>query len=96
LTAGHHRIDLARLADAVGGPVAMSDAATARAATGFAIGGTPPFGHPSPLPTFLDPSLLEHDVVYAAAGSPDSCFPIAPEALKSVTNATIAAFVTTG
>ena len=96
LTAGHHRIDLDRLAAVVGGPVAMSDADTAREATGFAIGGTPPFGHPSPLPTYLDPSLLEHETVHAAAGTADTCFPIAPEALKSVTNATIADFVASG
>ncbi|MEZ5243508.1 MAG: YbaK/EbsC family protein [Acidimicrobiales bacterium] len=96
LTAGHHRIDLALLAEVLGGPVEMSDAATAREATGFSIGGTPPFGHPSPLPTLLDPSLLDHDVVYAAAGTPDSCFPIGPEALRTVTNATVAGFVAPG
>ena len=80
----------------MGGAVEMSDARTAREATGFSIGGTPPFGHPAPLPTLLDPSLLEHDLVYAAAGTPDSCFPMAPEALKTATNATIAGFVTPG
>lgn len=96
LTAGHHRIDLDRLAAVVGGPVEMSDADTAREATGFAIGGTPPFGHPSPLTTYLDPSLLEHDTVHAAAGTADTCFPIAPEALKTVTNSTVADFVASG
>ena len=96
LTAGHNRVDLERLAEVVGGPVEMSDPGTARDATGFTIGGTPPFGHPRPLPTYLDPSLLDHEVVYGAAGTPDSCFPIAPTALEAVTNATIAAFTATG
>ena len=96
LTAGHHRLDLDRLGEVLGGPVEMADARTAREATGFAIGGTPPFGHPSPVPTLLDPSLLDHEVVYAAAGTPDTCFPIAPNALHAVTNATIAVFVTPG
>ncbi|MEQ8840971.1 MAG: YbaK/EbsC family protein [Acidimicrobiales bacterium] len=96
LTAGHHRIDLDRLAEVVGGPVAMSSADSAREATGFAIGGTPPFGHPAPLPTYLDPSLMDHDVVYAAAGTPDTCFPIAPGVLQEAANARIAAFVAHG
>jgi prolyl-tRNA editing enzyme YbaK/EbsC (Cys-tRNA(Pro) deacylase) len=96
LTAGHHRIDLDLLAEVMGGPVEMSDARGAREATGFSIGGTPPFGHPSPLPTYLDPSLLEHEVVYAAAGTADSCFPIGPAALKTATGATIAGFAAPG
>lgn len=96
LTAGHNRIDLARLSDVLGGPTTMSDARTAREVTGFTIGGTPPFGHPAPIPTYLDPSLMAHDVVYGAAGTPDSCFPIAPDALKAVTNAKTASFVEAG
>ncbi len=96
LTAGHHRIDLERLGTVLGGPVEMADADTARRATGFAIGGTPPFGHPTRLPTWLDPTLMTHDVVYGAAGTPDSCFPIAPDQLLAVTDATVAAFTAEG
>ncbi len=96
LTAGHNRIDLDRLSKVLGGPTAMSDPRSARDATGFTIGGTPPFGHPQPIPTYIDPSLMDHDVVYGAAGTPDSCFPIAPLALKSVTNGEIAPFVEGG
>ena len=96
LTAGHHRIDLDLLAEVMGGPVEMSDARAARDATGFSIGGTPPFGHPSPLRTYIDPSLLDHEVVYAAAGTPDSCFPIGPALLRAATGATIAGFVASG
>ena len=43
-----------------------------RAATGFAIGGVPPFGHD--LPVILDEELLEHERVWAAAGDPHSLF----------------------
>ncbi|MDG2027894.1 MAG: YbaK/EbsC family protein [Acidimicrobiales bacterium] len=92
LTAGHNRLDTDRLAKVVGGSVTMSDANTAREATGFSIGGTPPFGHPAPLPTFMDPDLLEHEIVYGAAGTNDSCFPIDPKTLRDVTSATVFAF----
>lgn len=94
LTAGHHRVDLDQLGDRLGGPAVMSDAATAKEATGFSIGGTPPFGHPTDLPTLMDPSLLDHAVVYAAAGTADRCFPIDPVVLRDLTDATVCAFVT--
>lgn len=93
LTAGHNRIDLDRLGELLGGPVRMSDAVSAREATGFSIGGTPPFGHPTPMRTLIDPSLFDHDIIYGAAGTPDSCFPISPETLQRVTNASPEAFV---
>ena len=92
LTAGHNRVDLDRLGEVVGGPVRTADAEEARAATGYAIGGTPPFGHPQPIVTFVDPDLGEFDTVYAASGTPDSCFPIRHHDLLSVTGATPVVF----
>ena len=49
--------------------------------------GVSPFGHPAPLPTLLDRDLLAYDEVWAAAGTPDSVFPIAPKALAAATGA---------
>ncbi|MEZ5167434.1 MAG: YbaK/EbsC family protein [Acidimicrobiales bacterium] len=89
LTAGDHRVDVDRLGELVGGEVRMATPDEVRAASGFAIGGTPPFGHPEPVATFLDPSLLRHEVVHAAAGTPSSCFPIDPATLLRVTDATV-------
>ena len=77
LVSGANRLDVAKLGAALGaGSVRKADADEVRAATGFAIGGTPPFGHPVLLSTVVDQDLLEHDVVWAAAGTPDACFPI--------------------
>ena len=95
LTAGHNRIDLQRLSGVVGGKVRMATAEEARDATGYSIGGTPPFGHVEAIPTFIDPDLLAHTTVYGAAGTPDSCFPITPDQLLVVTGATAEAFTTT-
>ncbi|MEU9468149.1 YbaK/EbsC family protein [Streptomyces avermitilis] len=52
-----------------------------RETTGYAIGGVPPFGHRTRTRVLADRSLLEHDTVWAAAGTPYSVFPMAPEAL---------------
>ena len=62
---------------------------TVRAATGYAIGGVPPFGHATPLPVLVDRSLLDHDVVWAAAGTPNTVFPISPTALVEAAGATV-------
>lgn len=92
LTAGHNRVDLDALGALAGGEVRMADAREARDSTGYAIGGTPPFGHPSPIRTLIDPDLLEHAIVYGAAGTPDRCFPIGAQSLLEVTGAEPAEF----
>jgi prolyl-tRNA editing enzyme YbaK/EbsC (Cys-tRNA(Pro) deacylase) len=65
----------------------------ARAATGFAVGGTPPFGHPTSLPAYLDPALLAFQEVWAAAGTPDSVFPLPPQELQRAAGAKQADFI---
>ena len=88
LTSGPNRADAARLSELMGGrPVRQADANEVRAATGFAIGGTPPFGHPKPLRVFCDRDLLHHQVVWAAAGTPSSVFRIAPADLVRASGA---------
>lgn len=92
LTAGHNRLDLEALGALVGTEVRMANAAEAREATGYAIGGTPPFGHPTPIRTLIDTALLDHEVVYGAAGTPDRCFPIESQRLLEATGAERATF----
>ena len=89
LVSGANRLDERRLGEAVGDPVTKADAATARAATGYAIGGVPPFGHATEVPVYMDRDLLGYDVVWAAAGRPDSVFEIRPERLREMSNATV-------
>src|SRR5207237_1568461 len=82
LMSGANRLDEKRLAAVAGVPVAKADAQTARDATGYSIGGVPPFGHATDVPVFMDRDLLGHDVVWAAAGRPDSVFEISPNRLQ--------------
>ena len=93
LTSGPNRADTGKLSALMGGrPVRQADAEEARAATGFAIGGTPPFGHPSQLKVFCDRDLLVHNEVWAAAGTPSTVFPIAPQELLRASGAEPADF----
>ncbi|MGH2709816.1 MAG: YbaK/EbsC family protein [Actinomycetota bacterium] len=93
LTSGPNRADTGRLSTLMGGsPVRRADADEARAATGFSIGGTPPFGHPRPLRVFCDRDLLAHSEVWAAAGTPNTVFPITPEELLRAAGAEAADF----
>jgi prolyl-tRNA editing enzyme YbaK/EbsC (Cys-tRNA(Pro) deacylase) len=91
LVSGSDRLDPARLAATLG--VARVDRATgdeARAATGYAIGGIPPFAHDQELRVVMDARLLRHDTVWAAAGLPDAVFAIAPAQLGIAARAHIA------
>jgi prolyl-tRNA editing enzyme YbaK/EbsC (Cys-tRNA(Pro) deacylase) len=90
LVSGANRLDEGRLAAVAGAPVAKADAETAREATGYAIGGVPPFGHSTHVPVFMDRDLLAHGVVWAAAGRPDSVFEISPERLRELSQAEVA------
>jgi prolyl-tRNA editing enzyme YbaK/EbsC (Cys-tRNA(Pro) deacylase) len=79
LTSGRNRVDPDKVGKQLGaGEVRKADANQARAATGFAIGGTPPFGHPQPLEVLIDQDLTAFDEVWAAAGTPRHVFPISP------------------
>src|SRR5438105_5876495 len=89
LLSGPNRLDEARLEALAGGPVTKADAETARAATGYSIGGVPPFGHATAVPVFMDRDLIRFPVVWAAAGRPDSVFEIEPGRLLELSNATV-------
>ncbi len=92
ITAGGSRVDAVKASGVVGETLCRADAGFVRDRTGFAIGGVAPVGHLTPLRAFLDPKLLEHSAVYAAAGTPRHVFLVAPERLAEVSGAEIAEF----
>jgi prolyl-tRNA editing enzyme YbaK/EbsC (Cys-tRNA(Pro) deacylase) len=90
LTSGANRADTAKLAALLGAAeVRRASADEAREATGFAIGGTPPFGFPRPVRVLMDRDLQGYDEVWAAAGTPDSVFRIAPSDLREAAGAEV-------
>ena len=90
IASGRHRIDTDKLAEVLDvAEVRQAAADEVRAATGFAIGGVPPFGHD--LPVLFDESLLEHERVWAAAGDPHSLFCVDPRRLAQSIGARVVA-----
>jgi len=82
---GSNQLDEKKLARAAGGAKASRvDADVVRDATGYPIGGVPPFGHATPLRVFIDPDLLQWPEVWAAAGTWNDVFPIEPNELVRV------------
>jgi prolyl-tRNA editing enzyme YbaK/EbsC (Cys-tRNA(Pro) deacylase) len=91
LCSGAVRIDETKLTAVLGASgVRRATADEAKSATGYAIGGVPPFGHFADLRVVIDDGLLAFDTVWAAAGLPDAVFPIAPAPLVRLSDATVA------
>ena len=87
---GKNQLAEKKLAAAAGGAkCARVDADAVRQATGFPIGGVPPFGHTTPLRIFIDPDLLDYDEVWAAAGTWNDVFAINPQRLVEATNGVV-------
>lgn len=57
------------------------DATRTAAEAAAAIGGVPPFGHRTRTRVLADRALLDHEVVWAAAGTPHTVFPLDPKTL---------------
>ena len=90
LVSGSNQLDEKKLAAAAGGAkCSRVDADAVRAATGYPIGGVPPFGHRTPLRVFVDPDLLQYDEVWAAAGTWNDNFGAAPADIVRVASGVV-------
>ena len=87
---GSNQLDEKKLAAAAGGAkCSRVDADAVRAATGYPIGGVPPFGHATQLRVFVDPDLLQYDEVWAAAGTWNDNFGAAPADIVRVSGGVV-------
>jgi Cys-tRNA(Pro) deacylase len=90
LTSGRNRVDEGKLGAALGASeVRKADANEVRDATGYAIGGTPPFGHATDLEVVCDRDLTAFEEVWAAAGTPSAVFGLTPRRLLDATGAEV-------
>ena len=86
IASGGHRVDTSRLSGVLSGAtITKANAADVRSATGFAIGGVAPVGHPESLLTIVDVALSRFDEVWAAAGHPHYVCPTTYDELLRIT-----------
>jgi len=86
MTSGAHRVDTAALAERLGrDSIRRATAEQVRDATGQAIGGVAPTGHPSPLTTVIDEDLAGFPEIWAAGGTPHTVFPMTFAELVALT-----------
>ncbi|MGW7364574.1 YbaK/EbsC family protein [Streptomyces sp. NPDC054841] len=87
---GSSRVDVERVRHELGASaVKRANADLVRETTGYAIGGVPPFGHRTKTRVLADRGLLDHAVVWAAAGTPHTVFPLDPKSVISHSGATV-------
>ncbi len=91
LVSGGNRVEVARLAAVLSLPgLRRATAQEAHELTGFVVGGIPPFGHTRALRVVMDPDIGRSATVWAAAGTPNAVFEVAPATLRILSNATVA------
>jgi prolyl-tRNA editing enzyme YbaK/EbsC (Cys-tRNA(Pro) deacylase) len=90
VASGANRVDMGKVAAALGQPVQRAEGTWVRDTTGFAIGGVAPVGHLAPPLLLLDADLMALDPVWAAAGSPRHVFRTTPAELVRMTGARVA------
>ena len=91
VTSGANRVDAAKLATLRDVPVSdvrMANPDEISETLGWSIGGVPPFCHDTEVPVSVDDTLLTFGTVWAAAGTPEAVFPIAPERIRELADAT--------
>lgn len=99
VTSGANRVSEAALAAVLDVPesaIEMADAGRIKETLGWSIGGVPPFCHENRVPVLVDETLLDHETVWAAAGTPEAVFPIDPETLGDLADAEPAAIAERG
>ena len=77
LASGGHRVDTAKVAALVGAArVRRATPEFVTAATGQAVGGVAPVGHPAPLRTVVDVDLAAHPLLRAGGGDHTAMFSV--------------------
>lgn len=86
MTSGAHRVAVDDLARRLGkARIRRATPNEVRAASGQAIGGVSPIGHPAPIETVVDEDLQRHERIWAAAGTPHAVFPMTFDELLKLT-----------
>jgi prolyl-tRNA editing enzyme YbaK/EbsC (Cys-tRNA(Pro) deacylase) len=87
IASGDNRICEQKVARLVGEELGRANADFVRESTGFVIGGVSPLGHANPVKMLLDADLQRFPMIWAAAGTPFTVFPLTPAELSKLTGA---------
>lgn len=90
IASGVNRVDEKKVQTLLGQRIGRADADFVRDRTGFAIGGVPPVGHASRPVVLIDRDLERFPYVWAAGGTPNAVFRIAPADLIRLTQGKVA------
>ena len=90
VTSGKNRVCEQKVAALAGEVPGKANAAFVREVTGFAIGGVPPMAHAQEMTVFIDEDLMAEETLWAAAGTPNSMFPLTPAMLLRLTRGQVA------
>lgn len=85
IASGTNRVNEKKMKEVIGEKLSKADAAFVLEETGYAIGGIPPIGHLHPIQTWIDQDLLNYEVIWAAAGTPNAVFELNPSILLDIT-----------
>jgi len=84
ITSGVNRVNENKITEYIGEPLKKPDATFIQERIGYVIGGVPPFGHKEPITPFIDQDLVQYEVIWGAAGTPNTVFPITPDQLINI------------
>ena len=89
IASGINRVNEEKIQSLIGEAVKKADPDFVRQATGFAVGGVPPVGHPQRMETYLDEDFLQYEAIWAAAGNPNAIFELPTKVLQEITIAKV-------
>ncbi len=88
IACGDNRVDEQKAAAVIDNVLYRADADFVKSNSGFSIGGVAPVGHRVPPIVILDHYLENLDIIWAAAGTPNSVFCLTPKQLAGLTHGT--------
>lgn len=86
IASGINQVDVKKIEQAAGLKLIKADGKFVKERVGFAIGGVPPVGHIEKLRTILDPTLMNYDSIWAAAGTPFAVFQLRCDEIQKMTD----------
>ena len=86
IACGDNRVDEQKAAAVIDNVLYRADADFVKSNSGYSIGGVAPVGHRVPPIVILDHHLENLDIIWAAAGTPNSVFCLTPKQLADLTH----------